>query len=163
MVFTVPMTSRRAVLASVLGTGAGLVLSGCVGHKEPPAPAKPHPLVPTLAGVQALVDRYQATIPAYSDLSDRLQPLLADHLAHLDAVRRAMGTPASTSASPTESPSAAATVADDEGAALKALHDAEQAGQTEATTACLAAPAEYAALIGSIAACRATHVEVLGQ
>jgi hypothetical protein len=161
MVFTVPMTSRRAVLASVLGTGAGLALSGCVGRRTPPPPPKPHPLVPTLVGVQALIDRYQATIAAYADLSDRLQPLLADHLAHRDAVRRAMGTPTSPGASPTESPSATASVADDADAALQALHDAEQAGQTEATTACLAAPPEFAALIGSIAACRATHVEVL--
>jgi hypothetical protein len=160
MVFTVPMTSRRAVLASVVGAGAGVALGGCWGSGKPPGPPKPHPLAPTLAGVQAMVDRYQATVAAYPDLEQRLQPLLADHQAHLDAVRRAMGTP-SPSASPSASASEAPSVAPDQAGAVAALKTAEQTGQADATKACLAAPAEYAALIGSIAACRATHVEVL--
>ena len=52
-------------------------------------------------------------------------------------------------------------MADDPAAAVVALRAAEQAGQADASTACLAATAEHAALLGSIAACRATHVEVL--
>jgi hypothetical protein len=161
MVFTMPMTSRRAVLASVVGGGAGLALAGCFGRHEPPPPPKPHPLVGTLAGVQALVDLYEATTGAYGDLSDRLAPLLADHRAHLSAVRRAMGTPDPT-ASPTAGASPSASVASDPDAALVALEEAEKKGQADAVTACLSAPAEYAALVGSIAACRATHVEVFG-
>jgi hypothetical protein len=160
MVFTVPMTSRRAVLASVVGGATGLALAGCRGSPRPAPSPTPHPLLPTLTGVLALIDLYQATIAAYPDLADRLGPLLADHQAHLEAVRRAMGVP-----SPTASPSAAspsASVApDDPDAAVAALHTAEQAGQASAQKACLAATAAYAALIGSIAACRATHVEVL--
>ncbi|OLE21809.1 MAG: hypothetical protein AUG44_26465 [Actinobacteria bacterium 13_1_20CM_3_71_11] len=113
-----------------------------------------------LAGALALVDRYQATVAAYPDLAERLQPLLADHQAHVDALRRAMGTPSPT-ASPSAGGSAAPGVADDPAAAVVALRAAEQAGQADASTACLAAAAEHAALLGSIAACRATHVEVL--
>jgi hypothetical protein len=161
MVFTVPVTSRRAVLASVLGSGAGSALSGCFGGHEPPPPPKPHPLAATLVGVQAMVDLYEATSATYAELSDRLGPLLADHRAHLDAVRRAMGTPSPT-ASPTASASATASVPPDPDAALVALKAAEKKGQADASAACLSAPAEYAALIGSIAACRATHVEVFG-
>lgn len=161
MVFTVPMTSRRAVLASVVGGGVGLALSGCFRRHEPPPTPKPHPLVGTLAGVQALVDLYGATIDAYSDLSDRLTPLLADHRAHLSAVRRAMGATDPT-ASPTASVSPSASVAADSDGALVALKAAEQKGRADAVAACLSAPAEYAALVGSIAACRATHVEVFG-
>jgi hypothetical protein len=161
MVFTVPMTSRRAVLASVLGGATGLALAGCRGSPRPAPSPTPHPLLPTLTDILALVDLYQATVAAYPDLADRLDPLLADHQTHLDAVRRAMGTPG-----PTASPSAAASPsasvqADDPDAAVAALHTAEQTGQASAQKACLAAPATYAALIGSIAACRATHVEVL--
>ena len=48
-----------------------------------------------------------------------------------------------------------------EDGAVTALKAAEQSGQTEAVTACLVASAQYAPLLGSIAACRATHVEVL--
>ncbi|TML31994.1 MAG: hypothetical protein E6G35_03160 [Actinobacteria bacterium] len=159
MVFTVPVKTRRAVLASAVGAGAGLVVSGCWGRGAP-APPKPNPLAPALAGALALVDRYQATVAAYPDLAERLQPLLADHQAHVDALRRAMGTPSPT-ASPSAGGSAAPGVADDPAAAVVALRAAEQAGQADASTACLAAAAEHAALLGSIAACRATHVEVL--
>ena len=159
MVFTVPVKTRRAVLASAVGAGAGLVVSGCWGRGAP-VPPKPNPLAPALAGALALVDRYQATAAAYPDLAERLQPLLADHQAHVDALRRAMGTPSPT-ASPSADGSAAPGVADDPAAAVVALRAAEQAGQADASTACLAAGVEHAALLGSIAACRATHVEVL--
>jgi len=159
MVFTVPMKSRRAVLVTAVGAGAGLVVSGCWGRSAPVTP-KPHPLAPALVGALALVDRYQATVATYPDLGERLQPLLADHQAHVEALRRAMGTPGPT-ASPSASASAAPSVATDPAAAVVALRTAEQAGQADATTACLAAAAEHAALLGSIAACRATHVEVL--
>jgi hypothetical protein len=168
MVFTVPMEprpaqgySRRGVLTTMLCGAAGLTLSGCWGADRS-APPKPHPLASTLAGALALLDQYQATVATYADLGDQLQPLLSDHRAHIDAVRRAMGI-RSPAAGPSPSASASAGVPSDPAAALTALQAAEKAGQDEATGACLAAPPEHAALIGSIAACRATHVEVLGS
>jgi hypothetical protein len=167
MVFTVPMDvrpgtghPRRAVLATLVSAAAGTTLSGCWGSVRPAGPPKPHPLEPTLAGTLTLVGRYQTTISTYADLGERLGPLLENHRAHVDALRRAMGTPNPTG-SPTVSASAAVSVAADPAAALAELRTAEQTGQTEASTACLAAAAEHAALLGSIAACRATHVEVL--
>ena len=167
MVFTVPVwmgrarLSRRAALAGVAGAGAAVALGGCWPAKNNPAARPtPHPLTPVVAGTLALIGRYQGTIAAYDDLGTRLQPLLKEHQVHLDALRRAMGTPIS-SASATASASAPPSVAPDQAGALAALHAAEQAGQAEAAAACLAAAPDYAALLGSIAACRATHVEVL--
>jgi hypothetical protein len=150
--------SRRAVLGGLAGTVAGAALAGCWPNSDKPKPPPaPHPLTPALGGTQALVEKYQATIAGYPDLAERLQPLLADHRAHLDALRKAMGLPA-----PSASPSTvAASGAADQDGAVTALKAAEQSGQTEAVTACLAASAQYAPLLGSIAACRATHVEVL--
>jgi len=147
------------VLGGLAGTVAGAALAGCWPNStRKPSPPSPHPLTPALGGTQALVDRYQATIAGYPDLADRLQPLLADHQAHLAALRKAMGLPApSASASVPATASGAA----DQDAAVAALKAAEQSGRTEAVTACLAAPATHAPLLGSIAACRATHVEVL--
>jgi hypothetical protein len=152
------------VLGGLAGTVVGGALAGCwPGSNKPATPPPPHPLTSAVAGTQALVDRYRTTIGGYPDLGARLEPLLANHRAHLDALRNAMGLP-----SPSASPSAAtaspsASVAADQAGALAALRTVEQAARTEAATACLAARAEYAPLLGSIAACRATHAEVLGS
>jgi hypothetical protein len=176
MVFTVPVwngpvrravpngrPTRRAVLTGLAGAGTALALGGCWPKKDGPAARPtPHPLTPVVAGTVGLIDRYQAALAAHSDLGTRLQPLLDEHRKHLDALREAMGTP-SPSASATASASASASVAPDPAGALAALHAAEQSGQTEAAAACLAAAADYAPLLGSIAACRATHVEVLAS
>jgi hypothetical protein len=152
--------SRRAVLGGLVGTVAGAALAGCWPNSDKPKPPPaPHPLTPALGGTQALVEKYQATIAGYPDLAERLQPLLADHQAHLDALRKTMGLPAPSAAASGAAPSAS--VGADQDAAVAALKAAEQSGQTEAVTACLAASAPYAPLLGSIAACRATHVEVL--
>src|SRR2546422_11269408 len=98
MVFTVPMqqrASRRAVLAGLAGTAAGVALAGCwPGSGRPTVHPAPHPLTPVLAGTRALADRYRATIAGYPDLSGRLDALLADHQTHIEALRTAMGTPA---------------------------------------------------------------------
>jgi hypothetical protein len=44
---------------------------------------------------------------------------------------------------------------------LTALREAEERGRAAAATLCADAPADRAALVGSIAAARATHVEAL--
>lgn len=49
----------------------------------------------------------------------------------------------------------------DRAALITVLRAAEQKGQADATAACLAAPTYRAALLGSIAACRSTHLVVL--
>jgi hypothetical protein len=164
MVFTVPMhqhATRRAVLAGLAGGVTGAALAGCWPASDKPAVQHPpHPLTPVLASTGVLVQRYRATIAGYPDLAERLTPLLADHEAHVEALHKAIGTPvASASASP--GPSVSASLAPDAAGAVAALRRAEQTGQADAVTACLAAASDDAALLGSIAACRATHLEVL--
>ncbi|GAB3972305.1 hypothetical protein [Plantactinospora veratri] len=44
---------------------------------------------------------------------------------------------------------------------LRQLREAEQQGRDAAAKACLEAPANRAALVGSVTAARATHLEVL--
>lgn len=49
-----------------------------------------------------------------------------------------------------------------EGDALAALNQREAEGAEEATTACVEASPQFAVLLGEIAACRASHSDVLG-
>ncbi len=137
-----------------------LVGAGCGPFgSDPPAGAQTSPLAPVLAGTVQLISGYQATLVTQPGLADRLNPLLADHQAHARALLAAMGQPtAAATASPSVTPSA---VPADPTAALAQLRTAEAAAQADAVTACVAAPAGNAALLGSIAACRATHVEAL--
>src|SRR6266516_2619402 len=89
MVFTVPVEygyPRRAVLIALVGGGASVALGGCWGSPRPAPSPTPHPLAAIMAGTVALVDRYQATMAAFPDLAEQLQPLLANHQAHLDAL-----------------------------------------------------------------------------
>jgi hypothetical protein len=154
-----PGRSRRAVLAGFVGTGAGLLLASCTSPERPAPKPSSHPLTPIVTGTVALIERYRATIATYGDANGRLGPLLVDHQEHLTALHTAAGTPSPAQSSASASPSVV--VAGDPTNALAELRGAEQSGQADATAACLAAAPEHAALLGSIAACRATHVEVL--
>jgi hypothetical protein len=147
------------VLGAAGGVGAAGVLSGCswLDRSDPPPP--PDPLEPQLAATRALAARYDAALTAFPELAARLRPLHEAHLAHAAALLRVIGRPELASASPGNwTPPAGGTEPAD---ALAVLRDAEQAAQAEATAVCLAAPPERAALLGSIAAARATHAEVL--
>jgi len=150
---------RRSLLGAAGGGLVALGAAGCGpftgGPATAPAPAELHQV---LAGAVTLVSWYQATLLAQPGLADRLGPLLADHSAHVAALLTAAGQPTSPAPSPTATPSA---VPGDEAAALAQLRSAEQAAQAVAVDACVAAPAGYAALLGSIAACRASHAEAL--
>jgi hypothetical protein len=153
--------ARRRVLGAGLLAGvagvAGVGLTGCLGDGKPKA-AKPDPLRPVLAGTVALRALFDATAARHPDLAARLTPLRADHDAHATALKAALTTPApSASARPSPTPSVPAVAAD----ALAALVTAEHQAQQAATKACLTAPASTATLLGSIAACRATHQAVL--
>jgi hypothetical protein len=149
-------TSRRALLAAGGWTAAGLAtvgvggLTGCgiVGPDPEPTPP-PDPLLPFLSATVALADQYDAAIDAQPSLSARLTPLRDDHRAHVRALAREIGIPA-----PSPSPSASA-------APVQDLLAAEKDAQKDAEKACLEGPSYRAALLGSIAACRASHQEAL--
>ena len=151
-------TSRRAVLAAAGWATTGLAtaalggLAGCdIGGPGPDPTPPPDPLLPFLTATVALADQYDATIAAEPSLSAQLTPLRDDHRAHVRALAREMGTPAP---SPSTSASAAASTP-------QALLAAEKDAQKDAEKACLEGPSYRAALLGSIAACRASHQEAL--
>jgi hypothetical protein len=172
MVLTVPVLmgeerarySRRTVLGAALGglvgTVSAVALTGC----DKPEPAQVRkiadPLNPLYRDTAALLVRYEATIAALPELAARLTPLRDAHREHLRALAREIG-PNLDSPAPAASGSVTAAAPTDAGAALAALRDAEKAGSAAARAACLAGPSYRAALLGSLTAARASHVQVL--
>ncbi|MGH3734831.1 MAG: ferritin-like domain-containing protein [Micromonosporaceae bacterium] len=152
---------RRTALVRVLGGAltAGAALSGC--DLLTPEPPPPHPLLAMLHDTRVQLARYEAAITAHPGLAERLRPLRDNHTAHVTTLAKLVGPQASASPSAAASASAPATPPADEKAALAALLTAERDGQAYAVKACLAARDEYAGLLGAIAACRASHAEVL--
>jgi hypothetical protein len=151
--------SRRTVLGAAGTVGAAGALAGCSSWFADDPPPPPDPLEPLLAATRALAARYDAVLAAYPALAGGLRPLHETHLAHEVALVEAIGRPGLATASPgsgTWTPPVG-----DRDDALAALRDAERDAQSAAAEACLAAPPERAALLGSIAAALATHAEVL--
>ncbi|MEU4568512.1 hypothetical protein [Micromonospora sp. NPDC023956] len=172
MVLTCPVAIGRATQRDgtaghtrrkVLRTGALLALGGATASAAgcglldrdgPPPP--PDPLTPLVDGALALAARYQAAIDADPALAGRLTPIAEAHRAHATELAAAIGV-----ALPSASPSAPAGAPTGTAAVLADLRAAEDRARAEAATFCAEAPADRAALVGSIAAARATHVEVL--
>lgn len=170
--------TRRPTRRSVLRVAAVLALvaapaatTGCgLLDRKPEPPPEPDPIAPLIAGALDLAVRYDAAVAAFPDLAPRLGPVAEAHRAHAEELSRVTGTPlpsppAGGSAGPGASSgpgaSPGAPGGGDRAATLAALTAAEQQGRQAAVTVCLAAPAERAALVGSVAAARAAHLEVL--
>ncbi|MFC0529644.1 hypothetical protein [Phytohabitans kaempferiae] len=137
-------------------------ISGCGlfgGDEENVPPPPPDPLAPLLAEALSLAGAHEAAAAAFPELAERLTPVAQAHREHATALAAIVRTPEPTA---TASPEASASpVAGDAKSTLAALRSAEQKGQKAAAQACHAAPPERAALVGSIAAARATHLEVV--
>lgn len=105
----------------------------------------------------ALAEAYRSAATAHPDLADRLGPIAEAHTAHATELARVIGValPSAAATAPTTAPAA------EPAGALAALRALEKTAQQSATQACAAAPAERAALLGSIVAARATHQEAL--
>jgi hypothetical protein len=147
--------TRRAVLGVAASAAVAASTSGCSLFGKDPEPERPDALQPVLDEALALAAAFDQAALAAPDLAGRLTPLAADHRAHVTELSRVIGKPA-------PSPSAASTApAGDAAALLRQLRTAVQTAQRNAGTAGRQAPAARAALVGSIAACRATHVEAL--
>jgi len=149
--------SRRWVLAgaAVLGV-AGLAGCGLLDD-EPKPPETTDPLQPLLDEALALAAAYDRAVVTQPGLATRLTPLADDHRAHAAELSRLIGKslPSTSAGASTTDPGAGAAEA------VADLRAAEQTAQRTAVAACTAASADRAALIGSIAACRATHAEAL--
>ncbi|WP_229069363.1 hypothetical protein [Actinoplanes sp. DH11] len=151
--------TRRRILTATGAIMAGATLAGCglLDDEPDPVPA-PDPLEPLLAEALSLAGAFDAAILAQAALAERLTPLAEDHRAHAAELAKVIGKPLPSGGA--AGPSAAAPPGS-AAETLTALRTAEQAAQKTAVAACVAAPAERAALLGSIAACRAIHVLAL--
>ena len=102
--------------------------------------------------------------PAAS-LTAALEPLLAEHRAHLAQLRSRLiipaGGSASASPSPSGRPAGAQPVPTAPAAAVAFLKNAEQAAATALLARLVTAPSSLAQLFASISASEATHVPVL--
>ncbi|MFF3865281.1 hypothetical protein [Micromonospora sp. NPDC001898] len=149
---------RVGALLALGGTTAPL--TGCdLFDGDEPDPA-PDPLEPLAAEARELAARHRAALAADPGLAKRLTPIAEAHEAHAAELAKLFGRPASASPG-TPSTGASASAGSGRTATLAGLRQAEQNGRESAAKLCAGAPAERAALLGSIAAARATHVEAL--
>ncbi|GAA4900424.1 hypothetical protein LX16_0575 [Stackebrandtia albiflava] len=141
--------TRRAVL-----WGAGIAtLSGCglVRTDSTPIIDNTGALLPVLRTAADQMAGLQAAIDAGAGHEATLEMLRDDHAAHAEALAKLVGT---------DPPAGDAVVGDP---VVGTLIEQEQAGYDQALEACVAALPEYVVLLGEIAACRASHVDVLGE
>jgi hypothetical protein len=148
------VTGLVAVVAAGGGVASALLRPAAIDGR-PPGP--PDWLISAVDREQSLLRTTDAAIRADATLVTRLQPLRSDHTAHLQALQALLARyPAnSTSGSaPTPFPTPASP-----GAA--AVRAAEVAAARATATAARTVPGGTAGLLASIAACEATHVELL--
>lgn len=169
--------SRRSALAALASCLGLLAVTGCRDDAADSQPAAYDPLEPVLAASVYLADRYQAAANALPVLSESLAPLREAHLAHVTALSRELGVAESgkrpAGRPPTADPGGASGAATPSGSTSQAplpqgqaailadLRELERLGQLQAAASCMAGPGYRAELVGSIAAARGSHVEVL--
>jgi hypothetical protein len=154
------MTRRgllRGVIASVSVAGVGLA-TGCdlIGGSGGTPEDSPHPLDGLLRETVALGDAYDAGIAAVPALATVLTGPRDAHRAHAKALAQAIA-----AATPKPGVSPTARPSGDRAAVLTGLVAAETKGRDSAREACLSTGARLAPLVGSIAAARACHLEIL--
>jgi hypothetical protein len=147
--------TRRTVLGGT--AGATLSLAGCgLFDGDDDERKAADPLQPVLDEALTLAAAYDRAVAVQPGLATRLTALAADHRAHATELAAVIG-----ETLPSVAPSASTAAAGDAAGTIAALREAEQAAQKTAVAACRQAPATRAGLLGSIAACRATHAEAL--
>jgi len=165
--------TRRGVLGVAAGSAMVASTAGCSLFGDDAEPERPDALQPLLNEALKLAAELDHAALAVPSLARRLTPLAADHRAHATELARVIGKPAASSAAPDTSSatpdtssaapdtSSATPDAGNSAATLRGLRAATQAAQRNAATAARKAPAARATLVGSIAACRASHSEAL--
>jgi hypothetical protein len=164
--------TRRVMLAAAAMLPLAAV-SGCGGVDVLAAPPSPAPDVTVLwdaiAAEQQLITWYNAVLRdarsaggSPAGLTALLQPLLAEHRAHLAQLKSRLVVPAGSAASPSPTRPAATPTAPGAGSAGVAfLRDAEQAAAAAMLGRLRSAPGSLAQLYASISASEATHVPLL--
>ena len=157
--------SRRAFLiaggtAVVAGAGAGVGVELSRHEPRPRASAPPPPppaeLVNALAAERELIATLDASIPTAPQVRERLTHIRADHAAHERALAAAVRQVSGPSTAPTASGTPAAAPI---GAAE--LAGAERGAAQAAAARAARLTGRNAVLLASIAACEATHAELL--
>jgi hypothetical protein len=139
-----------AGLAGV-GAAAGCDLFGGSGAGPDDAPPE---LMELLTRTVELGDAYEDAITRVPSLTDLLSAPRDAHRAHARALAQAL-------AAPSPDPGAPQAGGNDPAAVRAALAELESQGHDAARQACLSAPPRFASLVGTIAAARACHLEVL--
>jgi hypothetical protein len=153
--------SRRTWLGSA-GVVAAAAAAGVLVARLRPDPVSGHPPGPpewlpaALARERTLIAGIDAAGRADAILRVRLAPLRADHAAHLQVLQdlSARYQPVSTGQPRPTTPASSP-------AGVAGVRQAELAASRATAAAALTATGANAGLLASIAACEATHVEVL--
>ncbi|MET8248741.1 hypothetical protein ABZV31_32790 [Streptomyces sp. NPDC005202] len=171
---------RRSLLASAAGAA---LLVGCSAGSDDSGGTGGSPSLSARVRARAardsrgLLERYDAVIAAHPALAERLRPLRAEVVRHVDAfggagqaspeASQGSGTAGGfkaaggSTATPSASPSAA--VPGNEKEALAELAAAERSLADARTTALLQVPGELARLLASVAAAGAAHAYLLTE
>jgi len=156
----------RAAAGSALTVSVPAALTGCDLLDRAPVPEPtPDPLAAFLNDTVNLANRYESTIIAHPELAKPLTPVAAAYREHATELARITGValPSASAPAATTSPTGGSPATPpDTAAALAELRQAQQRAYAAAAQACQVAPAQRAALLGSIAAARASQLEVLG-
>ncbi|SMF82766.1 hypothetical protein [Streptomyces sp. Amel2xC10] len=170
---------RRTLLASAAGAAllagcsSGSRYSGGSGHSGKEESAGGSPSVTDRARARAareshaLVERYDAVLAAHPALTERLTPLRAEVVRHVEAfggTPTASPTPSSAAPSPS-APSGSASSSAPVSAkdAVAALAAAERTLADSRAAALLEVPGELARLLASVAAAGAAHAYLLTE
>jgi hypothetical protein len=150
--------SRRWFLAGgvavLLGGGGGAIAELLRSESPTPAPLAPDALVAAADAERTLIADLDATTGGTSAVREVIVQARADHAAHLAALVALLSpfrVPSSAPSSPV--PGLPRTLAQ--------LHTAEVAASAAAARHAAALSGAHAALLASIAACEATHAELL--
>ena len=166
---------RRSLLASAAGAALLVGCSSGSGEVEETTGAGPSAAERARARAardsQGLIERYDAVLAVHPALAERLGPLRAEAVRHVQAfggVGKASPTasgaspsPRASTAAPSASPSAA--VPATEKGALAGLATAERALADRRAKALLDVPGELARLLASVAAAGASHAYMLTE
>jgi hypothetical protein len=153
--------SRRGLLrgfAAAAGAASLSLAAGCdlFGGAPDPSQALPNSLDSFLKDTVALGDDYDAAIGRVPALAPILTAPRDAHRAHAKALAQAISAP-----SPRPLTSPTVTGSAEPATVIAALVVAETKGRDAAREACLSTSNRLAPLLGSIAAARACHLEVL--
>ncbi|GIF67058.1 hypothetical protein Ais01nite_50930 [Asanoa ishikariensis] len=145
----------------MLAFGAALTVGAAGGcgllDRTPDEPPPPDPLLPLADDAVRLAALHRSAAAELPERAAALTAIAEAHDAHAKELSRIMATPAP---SPAASGSVAASTPTAE-ERIESLRVAEKAAYEAAVQACLRTPNHRAALVGSIAAARATHLEAL--